>query len=126
MHGVGGIRGSLPGRLALALTVLAAVTALMASCTGATDSAQGQAIARGQVVYQTDCQGCHEGQPPDLARQPPSLDGLFDGAQLPDGSPTTDANVRQAILRGGVAMPPFAGRLGADDLNDLLQYLHTR
>ena len=126
MHGTGGIRGSRSGRLVPGLMVLVAAGALTASCAGATDSAQGKAIARGQVVYETDCQGCHEGQPPDLARQPPSLDGLFNGAQLPDGSPATDANVRQAILRGGVAMPPFAGRLSADDLNDLLQYLHTR
>ena len=54
-----------------------------------------------------------------------SLQGFFKKAQLPDGAPATDGYVQSKIARGGSVMPAFGNSLDAQQMRDLLAYLHT-
>jgi mono/diheme cytochrome c family protein len=54
------------------------------------------------------------------------LDGIFQRPSLPSGAPATDAQVRSTILggRSGI-MPPFQNDLDSQDIDDIIEYLHT-
>lgn len=81
---------------------------------------------RGKQLYDQLCAMCHDASDLHLLKDPPKLDGLFRKQTLPSGAPATDENVRDTILRGKGIMPPFEQNLEAEDVNDLLRYLHTR
>ncbi len=79
---------------------------------------------RGQQIVQTHCLGCHyinSGK----TLVGPSLQGLFKKARLSDGAPATDGYVRSKIARGGYVMPAFGNTLDAEQMRDLLAFLHT-
>jgi len=80
---------------------------------------------RGQELFDLHCVLCHEGPTPDLKKQPPRLEHLFDAKQLPSGVPATDAQVCKTIVEGLRTMPAFDKRLNDQELDDLVAYLHT-
>lgn len=84
------------------------------------------AVQQGKNVYDAQCAQCHEASDLHLLKDPPRLDGLFRKPQLPSGAPATDQEVRDAILHGRGIMPPFELTVNGDDLDALMQYLHTR
>jgi len=85
-----------------------------------------KAVARGNLLFQMHCSGCHGRRRTDLERQPPDLHGVFDRRSLPSGRPATDEVVRSTILTGrSNIMPAFQGSLSDEDIDDLILYLHT-
>ena len=78
----------------------------------------------GRELYQFHCAPCHETPPPDLLKEPPKLNGLFNSKALPSGAPATDEQVRMVIVEGLRTMPAFQGRLQAPEILDLIAYLH--
>lgn len=78
----------------------------------------------GQQIVQTHCLGCHHINSK-TTLVGPGLQGLFNQPYLPDGAPATDGYVRSKIIRGGNVMPAFGSSLDAEQLRDLLAYLHT-
>jgi mono/diheme cytochrome c family protein len=81
--------------------------------------------AEGKHLYASRCAHCHEENDLALKKVPPNLHGLFSHANLPSGTPATDANVERVILTGKGFMPSFAGRFTKDQMSALLAYLHT-
>lgn len=79
---------------------------------------------QGQAIFQSNCAACHNSNS-DEKLVGPGLRGLLHKPHLPSGAPATDAQVRRTILHGKNVMPPFAGVLNDQQLNDLLAYLHT-
>ena len=79
----------------------------------------------GSELFDIHCVDCHETPNPDLKKQPPKLEGLFQGKTMPSGAPATDEQVRKTILQGLRTMPAFDGRLSDNDVKDLISYLHT-
>jgi hypothetical protein len=63
---------------------------------------------------------------PELLKQPPKLDGLFKKPTLPSGASATDAEVRDAIVHGRATMPAFDQTIEENELDDLIQFLHTK
>jgi mono/diheme cytochrome c family protein len=80
---------------------------------------------RGRALFLLHCADCHQGAHPDLHKQPPKLEGLFQSPTLPSGAPATDAQVRATIIEGRNTMPAFDHRLSEKDVSDLVRYLHT-
>jgi mono/diheme cytochrome c family protein len=80
---------------------------------------------QGRALFEDHCAPCHQGAHPDLRKQPPMLEGLFQSKSLPSGAPATDAQVRKTIIEGRGTMPAFDQRLSGEDVNDLVKYLHT-
>jgi cytochrome c553 len=103
------------------LFVLLLLMLILAGCTRSTSHAD---ETRGQALYQLHCAPCHETPPPDLLKEPPKLQGLFDKKTLPSGVPATDEQVRMVIVGGLRTMPAFQGRLQEQDIRDLIAYLH--
>jgi mono/diheme cytochrome c family protein len=79
--------------------------------------------ARGYTVFQTRCAQCHYDRR-DEPRNGPALIGIFHKPYLHSGAPATDERVTATILHGRNMMPaqPY---LDAQDITDLLAYLHT-
>jgi len=80
---------------------------------------------QGRALFQDHCAPCHQGAQPDLRKQPPKLEGLFQSKSLPSGGPATDAQVRKTVIEGRGTMPAFDQRLSEEDVDDLVKYLHT-
>jgi len=107
----------------LAPGLLAGLGAL-AGCSWFSPPLSGKA-AEGQALFAMHCAECHEGEHPDLHKQPPKLNSLFQSKALPSGAPATDAQVRKTIIEGRATMPAFDQRLNDQEVDDLLKYLHT-
>jgi mono/diheme cytochrome c family protein len=56
---------------------------------------------------------------------PPDLRGVFDRRALPSGAAATNAEVSRVVLAGKGMMPSFAGRFTDEQMDALLDYLHT-
>jgi mono/diheme cytochrome c family protein len=80
---------------------------------------------QGRALFELHCAPCHQETHPDLRKQPPKLEGLFQSKSLPSGAPATDAQVRKTIIEGRGTMPAFDQRLSKEDVDDLVKYLHT-
>jgi mono/diheme cytochrome c family protein len=111
-----------------ALASLLGIFMIGCSRLGSTNGALVQeAPLRGKQLYEQYCAMCHDAtEDLHLVKDPPKLDGLFRKQALPSGAPATDEQVRKTILDGLGIMPPFEQNLDAEDVNDLLRYLHTR
>ncbi len=90
-----------------------------------TSSRLSSAELNGQDLFDLHCALCHEGMNPDLRKQPPRLEGLFQSKTLPSGAPATDDQVRKTVIEGLGTMPAFDQRLHRDDVDHLVKYLHT-
>jgi mono/diheme cytochrome c family protein len=80
--------------------------------------------AQGRRVYDRYCRTCHEAY---SARDlhGPSLQHLYKKPYMPSGTPANDDRAREVILLGRAKMPGFSRVLDEQQVNELLQYLHT-
>ena len=80
--------------------------------------------AQGRAIYEQDCASCHyANHRGDL--HGPSLFGMYRKKYLPSGAPANDTRVTEVILRGRNMMPGFGNQLDDQQLQELLEYLHT-
>jgi len=80
--------------------------------------------ASGRRIFDQRCAMCHEAYS-SRALRGPSLQGLYKKPYLPSGAPANDARVREAIVYGRSKMRAFGGVLNAEQIDDLIAYLHT-
>jgi cytochrome c2 len=88
------------------------------------------AAKAGQKVFDENCTLCHYA---DQTKNKigPGLKGIMKNKELPfSHKPATVANVREQIEKGNpqgkpMPMPPFAGKLSAKDMSNLIAYLKT-
>jgi mono/diheme cytochrome c family protein len=81
--------------------------------------------AAGRRTYDAECDRCH--QPYSThGRKGPGLKGIFQQKYLSlSGLPANDERVTDIIRLGRNEMPGFSQKLSAQDIQDLLAYLHT-
>jgi mono/diheme cytochrome c family protein len=80
--------------------------------------------ARGHAVFQTRCAVCHYDRQSG-ALHGPSLAGVYKKPYLPSGAPANDERVTTTIEHGHGLMPAMGNTMDAQDMDDLLAYLHT-
>jgi len=79
----------------------------------------------GRKIYDNYCDRCHEPYSTS-GKQGPGLQGIFRQPYLPlSGLPTNDDRVSEIILYGRSKMPAYGQTLSAQQVRDLLAYLHT-
>jgi mono/diheme cytochrome c family protein len=102
-----------------AASIAALITALLVATGGA------QNAEKGSAIFKANCRMCHD-PASNTDGIGPGLKGLFKNEKLPASKrPATKENVRKQILGGGNGMPPFADRLSAAEVDDLIAYLET-
>jgi mono/diheme cytochrome c family protein len=101
------------------------VPLLVLILTGCSANGRSAQVTNGQTLFQFHCAPCHEMPPPDLLKEPPKLNGIFNSKTLPSGAPATHEQVRKVIIEGLRTMPAFDKRLKEDEVRDLIAYLHT-
>ena len=79
--------------------------------------------ARGHAVFEAHCAVCHYDRVSKDLHGPP-LRGVFKKQYLPSGAPANDDRVSATVLHGR-SMMPAQPQMDAQDLDDLLAYLHT-
>jgi mono/diheme cytochrome c family protein len=81
--------------------------------------------AAGRKIYDNYCDRCHRPYST-KGRKGPGLKGVFQHPYLPvSGLPANDDRVGEIIRYGRHEMPGFSQTLSAQDMQDLLTYLHT-
>lgn len=81
--------------------------------------------AAGRKTYDSYCDRCHRPYST-KGRKGPGLKGVFQHPYLPlSGLPANDDRVSEIIRSGRHEMPGYSQTLSAEDLQDLLAYLHT-
>jgi mono/diheme cytochrome c family protein len=81
--------------------------------------------AAGRRIYDDECARCHEPYS-SSGKQGPSLQGTFKKEYLKmSGMPANDARVTDIVRMGRDKMPGFSQVLTQQQINDLLEYLHT-
>jgi mono/diheme cytochrome c family protein len=79
----------------------------------------------GRKTYDSYCDRCHRPYST-KGRKGPGLKGVFQHPYLPvSGLPANDDRVSEIIRYGRHEMPGYSQTLSAEDLQDLLAYLHT-
>jgi mono/diheme cytochrome c family protein len=82
------------------------------------------AAARGKRLFQGNCAVCHNDKS-DAQKVGPGMKGFAGRRVLSDGTKPTTARLHELIHNGGKQMPAFAGRLGDDQIFDLIAYLRA-
>lgn len=81
--------------------------------------------AAGRKIYDAECSRCHEPYST-RGKKGPGLKGIFQQKYLSlSGLPANDDRVSDIIRLGRKEMPGYSQKLNAQDLQDLLAYLHT-
>ena len=81
--------------------------------------------AAGRQLYDHYCDRCHEPYSK-KGKKGPGLKGVFQNKYLSlSGLPANDERVTDIIRLGRNEMPAYAQTLNAQDMQDLLAYLHT-
>jgi len=81
--------------------------------------------AAGRKVFDAECARCHEPYST-RGKKGPGLKGMFQHKYLSlSGLPATDERVSDIIRLGRNEMPGYSQKLDAQQLQDLLAYLHT-
>ena len=78
----------------------------------------------GHQVFAVECARCHYADS-ERGMYGPGLEALFRTQYLPGGETATDANVADVILHGHGMMPALGSQIDAQELQDLMAYLHT-
>lgn len=79
----------------------------------------------GRRIYDSHCDRCHEPYSK-RGKKGPGLKGIFQNKYLSlSGLPANDERVVDIIRLGRNEMPGYSQTLTAQDLQDLLAYLHT-
>jgi mono/diheme cytochrome c family protein len=120
---------STPSRMAPAIAALLAI-AILAGCDverRKSDAELGLSPqqAAGRKIYDDHCDRCHRPYST-KGRKGPGLKGVFQHQYLPlSGLPANDERVTDIIRNGRPDMPGLSQVLSAQDIQDLLAYLHT-
>jgi mono/diheme cytochrome c family protein len=81
--------------------------------------------ASGRKVFDAECARCHEPYST-RGKKGPGLKGMFQRKYLPlSGLPANDERVSDIIRLGRNEMPGYSQKLDAQEVQDLLAYLHT-
>ena len=81
--------------------------------------------AAGRKIYDNYCDRCHRPYST-KGRKGPGLKGIFQHQYLPlSGLPANDERVSEIIRYGRHEMPGYSQTLDAQNMQDLLAYLHT-
>ena len=81
--------------------------------------------AAGRKIYDSNCARCHEPYSRH-GKKGPGLKGIFQNKYLSmSGLPANDERVSDIIRVGRNEMPGYSQTLNAQDVQDLLAYLHT-
>jgi mono/diheme cytochrome c family protein len=81
--------------------------------------------AAGRKLYDNYCDRCHRPYST-KGKKGPGLKGIFQHQYLPlNGLPANDDRVTDIIRNGRPDMPGYSQVLSAQDIQDLLAYLHT-
>ena len=81
--------------------------------------------AAGRKLYDNYCDRCHRPYST-KGKKGPGLKGIFQHQYLPlNGLPANDDRVTDIIRNGRPDMPGYSQVLSAQDIQDLLTYLHT-
>jgi len=81
--------------------------------------------AAGRKLYDNYCDRCHRPYST-KGKKGPGLKGIFQHQYLPlSGLPANDDRVTDIIRNGRPDMPGYSQVLSAQDIQDLLAYLHT-
>ena len=79
----------------------------------------------GRKIYDSHCDRCHEPYST-RGKKGPGLKGVFQNKYLSlSGLPANDERVSDIVRLGRNEMPAYSQTLSAQDLQDLLAYLHT-
>ena len=79
----------------------------------------------GRKIYDSQCDRCHEPYST-RGKKGPGLKGMFQQKYLSlSGLPANDERVTDIIRLGRNEMPGYSQTLNAQDIQDLLAYLHT-
>ena len=79
----------------------------------------------GRKIYDSHCDRCHEPYST-RGKKGPGLQGVFQHKYLSlSGLPANDERVTDIIRQGRNEMPGYSQTLNAEDIQDLLAYLHT-
>jgi mono/diheme cytochrome c family protein len=79
---------------------------------------------QGHGVFQARCAQCHYDRK-DRPLHGPTLVGVFKQPSLPSGAPANDERVTATIVHGHNMMPAMGNSMDAQDVEDVLAYLHT-
>ena len=81
--------------------------------------------AAGRRIYDAECARCHEAYS-DRGKKGPPLQGVFQHKFLSlSGLPANDERVTDIIQHGRKDMPAYGPKFSAEDIENLLAYLHT-
>ena len=81
--------------------------------------------AAGRKIFDAECTRCHEPYST-RGKKGPGLKGMFQHKYLSlSGLPANDERVSDIIRLGRNEMPGYSQKLDAQELQDLLAYLHT-
>jgi len=81
--------------------------------------------ASGRKIYDNYCDRCHRPYST-KGKKGPGLKGVFQNKYLPQtGLPANDDRVTDIIRNGRPDMPGYSQVLSAQDIQDLLAYMHT-
>ncbi len=80
--------------------------------------------AGGYEIFRARCGVCHYDRQ-DGALHGPSLAGVYKKPYLPSGAAATDERVTATVMHGRGMMPAMGNTMDAQELGDLLAYLHT-
>jgi mono/diheme cytochrome c family protein len=79
----------------------------------------------GRKIYEQYCDRCHEPYST-RGKKGPGLKGVFQHQYLPlSGLPANDERVADIVNHGRNEMPGFSQTLSAQEVQDLLAYMHT-
>lgn len=79
----------------------------------------------GRKIYDSHCDRCHEPYST-RGKKGPGLKGVFQNKYLPiSGLPANDERVSEIVRLGRKEMPGYSQTLSAQDIQDLLAYMHT-
>ena len=86
-------------------------------------AASSDAIA-GRQIYSQQCAACHFASSA-AKKIGPGMKGIYRKPKFADGRAVSDANMISWIRNGGKNMPPLASNLNADEIRQVIAYLHT-
>ena len=113
--------GTLAGLLAIAAVVACDVERRKSDAELGLNAQQ----AAGRQIYDTECGRCHEPYST-RGKKGPGLKGVYQRKYLSlSGLPANDERISDIIRSGRGEMPGFSQKLSAQDMQDLLAYLHT-
>lgn len=122
-------QGIKPGGIVIAATILIATLFVLACDVERIKSDQELGLnaqqSTGRKIYDAECGRCHEPYS-SRGRKGPSLKGVFQHKYLSlSGLPANDERVTDIVRMGRGEMPAYSQKLGAQEIQDLLAYLHT-